>query len=84
MKEMQILINKSFDFVVTVDENIVFNTPLDCVDVLEVMTSLCSKYPISAGESTLSLYNFIEEKINEIKAEKEEVVMNKRFFSRVA
>jgi hypothetical protein len=84
MKQLEILTSQSYDFMLSVDNIVIFSKPIDCVDVLEVTALLCKKYNIPSGEVTLSIYYFIEDKFNEIKAEKEEDIMNKRFFSGVA
>jgi hypothetical protein len=84
MRELQILINKDFNLAINVDDMIIFSSPVDCVDVIHVIDLLCRQYNISAGESTLSLYKFLEDKISEIKAGKEEYLMNQKFYSRVA
>ena len=83
MKELRILISNNYDFAINMDEEIVFIRQIDFVDVLEVMDLLCKSFDIEMGDATLSLYKYLDKKIREIRAEKEEFIMNKKITSRV-
>jgi acyl carrier protein len=83
MKELQILVNNNFDFAINIEDKLVFISPIDFVDVLEVMDLLCKNFDIEIGDATLSLYKYLDRKIREIRAEKEEFIMNKEITSRV-
>jgi hypothetical protein len=83
MKELQILISNNYDLAINMNEEIVFVRPIDFVDVIEVMALLCRSFDIEMGEATLSLYKYLDKKIREIRAEKEEFIMNKKITPRI-
>jgi hypothetical protein len=84
MNLIEIYISKAYDFAVCVNNDLVYTNPIDFVDVIEVTSLLCKRYDIPSGDITLSIYKFFEDKIQELKAEKREAIMNQRFYTGVA
>ena len=84
MKLLEIYVSKEYEFIVCVDNSIIFNESIDNVDVLEITAILCRSYRIPSGEDTLLIYQFLESELLLLKAEKEENILNKRFFSNIA